>query len=633
MRIAALAAAFGLCVGMTGCTRVTEMSMPVHEKVNAAHPPIPEVKLAHERLLAMLGEDPKARDLLENQVDARMQLRAQSCSLKVSIGRLDTLADVKARALDPVCFQEQDKELQQFFGIRTVGWLLSRPALRPLKPFGPIGPLPNGSLSAGITSVAAARDAGVAVIRDGRGKAIVVELPGGKPVASLPSTGGSGWGEGKISPNGHVYFLHSGHDTTAFFDVGTGQRVWEASGNDRVLAWLPEVGGFILSHRSGAPLLADGMAGTAETHPLAVRNGSFAASIPGEPARTLLGSARELVLVDHKRTPQGIEATSVRQYSIGEGPGITSRQPVPMKSGRLVVYASGRDIGWLDLENGSSGIWKGSPYYGPSFAKLDETHLMIDSVEADRLTLKPWSFDITDQTVVPIDLGGPRGLIVDIGDRVGFVRRGEGAWFGDQVVTSGEALPMDKVLAAHQLQVQLAKLDAMSSAASNDGLGMSARPAVTTPASIDAGAGAPSALAPGLENVPKDALVHVVGVYEGQRGSEQSAGGHPRRPVRVVVRPSSRPVVLVLASYEPVNWMVANAGTRISAVLLSGYHPSTVVGIGETPVLRIGTASAHTPGGADYLQLRQAIARYTGAREIGSFQGLYSGSEFSIGGR
>ena len=61
------------------------------------------------------------------------------------------------------------------------------------------------------------------------------------------------------------------------------------------------------------------------------------------------------------------------------------------------------------------------------------------------------------QTVAPIDLGGWRGLIISIGDRIGFLRRGDEAWFGD-VVKTGAALPLDKVVGAYELEIQMAKL-------------------------------------------------------------------------------------------------------------------------------------------------------------------------------
>jgi hypothetical protein len=305
----------------------------------------------------------------------------------------------------------------------------------------------------------------------------------------------------------------------------------------------------------------------------------------------------------------------LRQYTLAH-PGITSGALVPMKSGHAVVFASMRDIGWLDLDSGASDIWRTSPTFGIPFAKLDETHIMFDRTEAMRL--RPTSFDIVQETVAPIDFGGDRGLIVPIGERIGFMRRDSSqAWFGD-VATAGDAQPLSKVLADQEYQRQLAKLQAMSQATA----GM---PGVD---------GGPSLRRmPGLEGVPQEAEVHVVGVYEGRRPSRlPSMAPRQARPVQVILRRSTRPIVLVLASYEPVNWMLENTGATIASVLMSGYHDSSVIGAGNARVLRIGSAYAYTQGGAEYDRLQQAVRQYTGTRGIRSFQGRYEGQAFSVGG-
>jgi hypothetical protein len=121
-------------------------------------------------------------------------------------------------------------------------------------------------------------------------------------------------------------------------------------------------------------------------------------------------------------------------------------------------------------------------------------------------------------------------------------------------------------------------------------------------------------------------------VYGGSSNARSSGSNHPSSDIGVSVRGTGRPVVLVLASYEPVDWKVVNAGARIAAVLISGYHPSTVTGVGAVPILRIGSEYAYSSAGAEYLKLRSAVARYTGAREVRSFQGEYTGVEFNVGG-
>ena len=97
-----------------------------------------------------------------------------------------------------------------------------------------------------------------------------------------------------------------------------------------------------------------------------------------------MGSGRDQTLVQHTRPPTGIQSTALRQYTLAH-PGITSGALVPMKSGHAVVFASMRDIGWLDLDSGASDIWRTSPTFGIPFAKLDETHIMFDRTEGMRL--------------------------------------------------------------------------------------------------------------------------------------------------------------------------------------------------------------------------------------------------------
>lgn len=625
MRFLTALAGMAMCACLGGCTRVQEAAMSVPEKVNAAFPPSPEVRVAQERLLSLLADDSQAAEALQTQLESRLALRALACLKDAAIGRFDSVAAVRALPLAAPCFQEQDAELLQFYGVRTVGVLLAKPPLRPRTEAGPITALPKGKLSY-ISSGALARDAGVGVLRDGRGEGSVVEMPGGQVIAQLQGAGGASDVSLRLSPNGRVVVFNASGQGPTFVEAETGSKIWSMGGSHsvRLLAWLPEVSGFVLAGGDGDVLLADGQSGRVEVHPVSLKHSSFAAHLPGPPSRLLMGTAREFVLVEHTRSPQGITASALKRYTVASGPGITSGHPVPMQGGRRVVYASMRDIGWLDLESGESGNWRSAPLFGIPFAKLDENRIMFDATDVQRMGLTPWAFDITNGTVAPVDLGGPRGLIVDIGDRVGFLRRGNEAWFGDKVST-GEAQPLDKPVAAFELELQLAKLRAQMRESGEPGMATDRPGPAPVPSQWQS--------APGLSGVPADAQVHMVGVYEGQGPFRPGMGRPERRNVRVLVRPSARPVVLVLSSYEPVNWMVVNAGAQISAVLLSGYHPSAVTGIDTAPLLRIGSAYAYSAGSAEFANLRQAVTRYTGPREIRSFQGSYSGAEFSVGGR
>lgn len=102
-------------------------------------------------------------------------------------------------------------------------------------------------------------------------------------------------------------------------------------------------------------------------------------------------------------------------------------------------------------------------------------------------------------------------------------------------------------------------------------------------------------------------------------------------PVVVVVRQSSRPVVLVLSSHQTVRWEISlAAGAVLSAVLLSGYGESTVVGAGSAPVSSIGGFYAFKRGSAEFKHLETEVRRCTG-RSIERFQSEYAGQSFTVG--
>ena len=134
-----------------------------------------------------------------------------------------------------------------------------------------------------------------------------------------------------------------------------------------------------------------------------------------------------------------------------------------------------------------------------------------------------------------------------------------------------------------------------------------------------------------LTSLARSAQVEAVSVYEAV------AVHSPRIPrpsgsVTVLVRATSRPLVLVLSSHQAVHWELAlEPGARLRAVLLSGYGESKVDGAGEALVTSIGGFYAFKHGSAEFKHLESEVMRCTG-RRIGTFQSVYAGRSFEIGG-
>lgn len=331
--------------------------------------------------------------------------------------------------------------------LRKVGKLISAPPLRAPAPVDGLVRLQRGPLDE-LVDGHAARDANVAVLVDVVGGASVVDLSSGNLISRLDPAPGHGR-EHSISPNGRLFVISGGGKPTVFYDTATGKPIWEPGDRRRFVAWLPRLSAHLFTDAdSGVVMLADGVTGHVSPHPVPSIDAAYSGSLPGDNEAVLIGSARRLQRIEHARGANGIVAKAIRSYQLAD-PGITSGSLVPMRSGRLVVHASVRNIGWLNLDDGSSGTWKTSPTFNIPFAKVDENRIMFDSSERPTRNLKPWLFDVATQEVARVDLGRVNGLMIDTADRIGFMKRGSGMWFGTRV-NAGPPRPLAEATAAFE---------------------------------------------------------------------------------------------------------------------------------------------------------------------------------------
>jgi hypothetical protein len=134
-----------------------------------------------------------------------------------------------------------------------------------------------------------------------------------------------------------------------------------------------------------------------------------------------------------------------------------------------------------------------------------------------------------------------------------------------------------------------------------------------------------------VRRMTRAAQVEAVSVYEAVAVHSPRIP-QPRGSVKVLVRDSSRPIVLVLSSHQTVNWeLVLEPGTTLRAALLSGYGESKVDGAGDALVTSIGGFYAFKHGSVEFKHLESEVMRCTG-RHIGTFQSVYAGKSFVIGG-
>ena len=134
-----------------------------------------------------------------------------------------------------------------------------------------------------------------------------------------------------------------------------------------------------------------------------------------------------------------------------------------------------------------------------------------------------------------------------------------------------------------------------------------------------------------VKRMVRAAQIEAVSVYEAVAVHSPRIP-RPRGAVSVLVRASARQVVLVLSSHQAVQWQLAlEPGASLRAVLLSGYGDSRVAGAGEALVSSIGGFYAFKHGSAQFRHLETEVMRCTG-RDIATFQSVYAGGSFEIGG-
>lgn len=100
-----------------------------------------------------------------------------------------------------------------------------------------------------------------------------------------------------------------------------------------------------------------------------------------------------------------------------------------------------------------------------------------------------------------------------------------------------------------------------------------------------------------------DFSVFAAGAYSGRKISFQiDQSGHEGTQIDVAVNSPNKPVVLMLGAYEPTIWNIGwSKGTKIVAVLVSGYHRQVVAGLEKDVPLLNSSYDNHGPCGYFYV--------------------------------
>lgn len=661
-------------LAMLGGCQLEEYALSETEKINRAFPLPAEVDVMRARLADSLAAQPEQAKRFGEEFAQLLDVRAVTCRSTAVVSRFDDVAAVRRKLADASCFKKQDADLATWLGLRRLAGMVALPPLKPLQPLPAkvtIQSIDN------VTQLAVAARAGVALARTSAGRLATLDLTGGKPIHEFA-------GPGEVhrppsaAPNGRVAAFPIGNRALQVVDLESGSTVWATEKYSEVLGWLPEAQALVLAE-SGVrkAALLDLRSGQAQPYVADERGIAWTLDAPGGPGLKLVGSSGAVSLIEHERRADGSLAFEVRkQWALAQR--MSANTPMLLRGGKLLVYMAHPDLAWLDLESGQQGTWATSLLRIYNLAKLDENHLaFFDQRQPQGLKV----LNVEQMTIASVPDVTAEGYAVSFAPRSGLARHVSGTLVVHTQVQPQDALPLDKVLADLNLQDQLRKAEAAQGTGTGERTSYSAHEiaaaeaearaataavqraeAMGLPASnrqayvelvarqvrmMNAASGMRDGLprhvvdrtragdaaraAPMLAEVPANAEVSVLGVYQAEDAQRTSGQGRVPGMIRVTLGRGSTPLVLVLSSYEPVRWVVSNpGGRRVAAVLLSSYHSSEVVGLSGVQVLRIGQQYAYKAEGTEFTRLRESVGRYVAA-PVKTFQGAYQARQFSVG--
>lgn len=118
--------------------------------------------------------------------------------------------------------------------------------------------------------------------------------------------------------------------------------------------------------------------------------------------------------------------------------------------------------------------------------------------------------------------------------------------------------------------------------------------------------------------LPANTKVFAAGAYSGRKADFQiDQSGHPATTIQVAVHEPDAPVALLLGAYEPTVWTVGwTRGTRIAAVLVTGYHRQQLTGLPAGVPVLVSTYDNRGPCGYAYVSEEGAAKLNPMAREV-----------------
>jgi hypothetical protein len=669
--------------------------MSPSEKINIAIPAGPQLIAAKSGLLAMLDADKSNQQVVAQSLERFWKIRALSCAGGVQVGRFESPATTKIKLTDIDCFRRQDEQLVEWIGLQRMALLLRMPALRKFEQLEGKATFATAENPVMMSVAAAANVAAIksrngqfSVFDLTGGKVIstfhtpgdshrVVSIsPNGRMLAVPLSnrglavfeleTGSILWNTEKYIdvlawlPNLDAIILNETNLSKAgIMDLRTG-KVEPYLPAERKLSWgislLSDLNVVLIGAQNSVSLVAharNSVGGLLTTSTKSWRvNGNlssqFAPMLLGNGKILAYSSNRDLGWLNLQNDEQGKWETSflkAHNFSKFDESTIAFTEPNKHKSGsqqKLLDIETLNVSTVLDAVEGypltlapRSGnarsinnaiVIQTSAKTGNSLpllklvseAQLEEQLLKLIPQPEIQSSAEPTKYEPHEIKAAEANLAAiVREIAIDEakprserGDYIALWSK----WVKANNVVMGmrDGLPREVI--------ERKRLGVSQNSPLNNDVTKNAKTSDSTPLPT---------------NIPTNSEVAAIGVYQGSRSTHleqtQSNSLHSPGEVTISVVNNSKPLVLVLSSYESVQWRIKNPENRkIAAILLSGYYPSKVIGVSsDVKVYTMGRSYAYKQNSSKFEVLSKEVKAFV-LSPITSFQGRYEGRDFQI---
>jgi hypothetical protein len=569
------------------------MLQPPEDKINAAFPISQEIEFLNNDIRTKIAE--KKELAFTSAYENKLKLRALNCSDGYQPVWYETIEKTKSSLQNTSCFNDADYALKNWLDIIKVGLILEQAPLRLIS-------ASPGNFILGdefIRNASFAQNAGV-VLLSLKKQLQIIDLSTNKTIFKEDQNKDS-YGTNYISPNGRLFYIANQEGIKIKSSENGALIATLAANAGAYFSWIDNRFGFYCPQSGDSPVIVDFYSGKEIK-----LKGIESRVIQAFPIKNTLNN--QFIIVGDRHAykfeaitnDNNVAINLIAETVLKSGNSFAFNTSSTTKDDKY-LFSVGTALSIIPVDVFRTKTIDISPFRMQiAVATNNPDEIIIKGYNKDNVSRRRsehfFLYSITDNTISPItDERASSYRFVHTGslNSIGVIKKSKIELLDE--MAHGTPVALNEFISNLAAEASLKKLQLIEKQKASAPLAAKA----------------------------KNTQIEAIGVYEGAK--------HKNGDVTVKVERSTKPIILVLSSYEGVKWHVVKMpGAKIATILLSGYEQSEVIGAGSTRVTNLGRVYAYKNGA--YQKLDNEVFKMTG-KHIDYFQGRYKGVTFSVGGK